>query len=242
MLLLLHVAAPHGSDPPRLFNVTLRYLPPSTTAHLQLLDAGIIAAFKAHYRKLYLLHLISQYDGKVPERKITLKDAVYFLVDAWKEVTSDTIKNCWHHTGILENGQRQVQPLEVAKALQNDVQVLIDQIDIAYAEKLSATEYISIDQSEPALDFVSDNEIVQLVNRKHNNDVNDTPDSDDEPNPPPMSVQAGKAALESTLRYCEEQDNEKIDLSFLAKLRALIRDASVRIQKEKKQLTLESFL
>lgn len=243
ILLLVDNAGPHGREPPELSNVTLKYLPPSTTSHLHPLDAGIIAAFKAHYRKLFLFNLIAQYDGKISEKKMSLKEAVDFLVDAWSAAGAETIQNCWRHTGILEDGQREAQRLDIDRELQTEVQVLINQLDIERAQKLAAMEYIGVDESEPALEFLSDKEIVEFINKRHDNDnESDDNDSEDEPPLPPLSTQQGKAALETALRYCEEQTDGEVDSKFLAKLRALIRDAAKKIQDEKKQLTLDKFL
>ncbi|HEX4852269.1 MAG TPA: hypothetical protein VFV08_15745, partial [Puia sp.] len=227
--------------PSTLSNITIKYLPPNTTSHLQPLDAGIIATFKAHYRKLFLFHLINQYDGKIPESKMSLKDAAYFVVDAWNAVTATTIQNCWRHTGILANNQEQVQQFDF-EALRTQVQVLIDRVDIEYAQRLSAMEYINVDMNEPAMETMSDDEIVQLVNNKYDdNNADEDGDSDEEPTLPPMTPQQGKAALEDTLRYCEEQLDEAIDPTFLAKLRSLIRRAALQVQDEKEQTTLHNF-
>ena len=46
----------------------------------------------------------------------------------------------------------------------------------------------------------------------------------------------------SAFRYCEEQFEEDMDASFMAKLRMLIRHAALKVQEEKKQLTLDTFL
>lgn len=243
ILLLVDNAGPHGKTPPDLSNITIKYLPPNTTSHLQPLDAGIIAAFKAHYRKFLLFHLISQYDGNIPESKVTLKEAIYFLHDAWEEVTATTIQNCWHHTGIIKSGETQVQPLEIEEALRIEVQVLLNTIDIEHAQKLSALDYVNIDNAEPAMEFLSDDEIVQMINKKHdsNNNMDDMNDSDDEPALPPMSTQQGKTALENALRYCEEQFEGEVEAAFLSKLRGLIRRTVLKVQSEKQQLTLDTF-
>jgi len=93
-------------------------------------------------------------------------------------------------------------------------------MDIANAQKPSAIEYINIDKSEVT---VEGDEIVQLINKKYN-------DKSDEEPPPPMSAQQGKATLEDTFRYCEEQFEEDIDASFMAKLKMLIRHAALKVQ------------
>ena len=56
-------------------------------------------------------------------------------------------------------------------------------------------------------------------------------ESDEEPTPPM-----------SAFRYCEEQFEEDMDASFMAKLIMLIQHAALKVQEEKKQLTLDTFL
>ncbi|CAG8715265.1 15017_t:CDS:1, partial [Acaulospora morrowiae] len=57
----------------------------------------------------------------------------------------------------------QAESLDITEVLQTEIQVLIDHIDIAYAEKLSAMEYIDIDQFESTQDLtISDNQIIEL--------------------------------------------------------------------------------
>ncbi|KAL0021024.1 hypothetical protein WJX77_008053 [Trebouxia sp. C0004] len=51
-----------GLDSFRLSNILVVYLPPNTTSKVQPLDAGIIAAFKQHYRKYLLRWYLSQYE------------------------------------------------------------------------------------------------------------------------------------------------------------------------------------
>lgn len=244
ILLLLDNAGPHGREPSTLSNITVRYLPPNTTSHLQPLDAGIIASFKAQYRKLLLFHLIDQYDGKTPESTVTLKDAVDFLIDAWSAVTATTIQNCWRHTGILDDGQTPVQPLGVEQELLQEVQVLIEHFDIERfgINKPLAMDFINIDKSEPLFGYSSEDEIVDLINNKYNRDTNADDDSEiEDESPPVLSTLQGKAALEGALRYCEEQHSNTVGPDFLRTLRALIRDAVLKVQEEKKQLQIDSF-
>ena len=41
-------------------------------------------------------------DGKdINKEKINIKEAIDYLVDAWKQVTKETIYNYWKKTGIL---------------------------------------------------------------------------------------------------------------------------------------------
>ena len=48
-----------------LTNIEFVYLLPNTTAHLQLIDAGIIHSFKAKYKQEFCKHLIRQFDSEI---------------------------------------------------------------------------------------------------------------------------------------------------------------------------------
>uniref|UniRef100_A0AAV1T625 DDE-1 domain-containing protein n=1 Tax=Peronospora matthiolae TaxID=2874970 RepID=A0AAV1T625_9STRA len=43
-----------------LTNITVQVLPPNTTSKIQPMDAGIIAAFKRHYRRLHLQNALDR--------------------------------------------------------------------------------------------------------------------------------------------------------------------------------------
>ena len=58
VILLVDNAASYNQGDLQLRNVTLHFLPPNTTAHIQPMDAGIIKAFKAHHRKQLVQHYI----------------------------------------------------------------------------------------------------------------------------------------------------------------------------------------
>ena len=117
VLLLLDNASSHRVDEP-LSNVQVHMLPPNTTAHLQPQDAGIIRSFKAHVNELknryYVDKLDDLFDSSQDEKEsfdssasalfhVDILVAMQWAKQAWEEVTSSTIKNCWRHTGILDD-------------------------------------------------------------------------------------------------------------------------------------------
>ena len=83
VLLLLNNASSHippSSDQGQstLTNVKVHFLSPTTTSHLQPMDGGIIKAFKAHYSRWQIRHLIDAYDaGRTPH--LQLNEAIHFL-------------------------------------------------------------------------------------------------------------------------------------------------------------------
>jgi len=104
VILLIDNAPSHGWDQMlALDHIHVEFLPPNLTAHIQLMDAGIIASFKACYRALHIQHLVNIFDEQGWLDKINIRQAVDFAVCAWNGVQQDTITNCWWATGILPN-------------------------------------------------------------------------------------------------------------------------------------------
>ncbi|RHY51880.1 hypothetical protein DYB34_004871 [Aphanomyces astaci] len=109
VLLILDNASSHDPLDVILTNVRMLMLPPNTTAFLQPMDAGIIAAFKSHYKRRQMDHVVDMIDdptvesGREPRNlyAVDVLTAMRWSVSAWNCVTSTTIRNCWAHTGVL---------------------------------------------------------------------------------------------------------------------------------------------
>lgn len=76
------------------------------------MDAGIIAFFKAHFKKFVIEH---QLECLMAEREfvIAVYQALIMVKRAWcVGVTAQTIRNCWSHTNIfstfVENEREEV--------------------------------------------------------------------------------------------------------------------------------------
>jgi len=114
ILLLLDNASSHKVGDLLCTNVQVDFLPPNTTAFLQSIDAGIIAAFMRGYRRKQLLHVyekVKDFDRTTHEQNLQLLGNKPYGVDqlqamkwsreVWSEVPAQrTIKHCFEHTGI----------------------------------------------------------------------------------------------------------------------------------------------
>jgi len=104
-------------------NVQVEFLPPNTTAFLQPMDAGIIAAFKRGYRRKQLLHVyekVKDFDRTTHEQNMQLLGNKPYGVDqlqamkwsreVWSEVQAQrTIQHCFEHTDIcFRSGEEDV--------------------------------------------------------------------------------------------------------------------------------------
>ena len=82
-------------------NILIEFFEPNLTAYVQPLDAGIIRCFKALYHKAFCIHALDLNDaGEANIYKIDLLEAMTIAKVAWKDVTKETIVNCWNHTQI----------------------------------------------------------------------------------------------------------------------------------------------
>lgn len=96
----------HGLQTIKLTNVLVVFLPANTTSHVQPLDAGIIAAFKAHYKAHMLRWYIEQYEATETDKDLAMlmpgvRQAILWSVAAFGELSNQTISNCWRKTDIL---------------------------------------------------------------------------------------------------------------------------------------------
>lgn len=107
VLLFLDNATSHPKI--QLENVRTVFLPPNTTSHCQPLDQGIIQNFKIKYRKFLIRRLLTFTNTEDPfekaEKSIDLSSAMVWIVAAWKNVSSTTIKKCFQKAGFMETVQ-----------------------------------------------------------------------------------------------------------------------------------------
>lgn len=92
----------HPKNIEGLQNVELFFLPPNMTSKIQPCDAGIIRAFKMHYRRRFYREILEGYELEQPDpSKINVLDAINFAVAAWTiNVRQETIANCFRHCKI----------------------------------------------------------------------------------------------------------------------------------------------
>ncbi|KAE8877343.1 hypothetical protein PF005_g30837 [Phytophthora fragariae] len=131
ILLLVDNASSHNSDELVCTNVRLEFLSPNTTAFLQPMDAGIIAAFKRGYRRKQLRWVYDKIKRGEEIKssnvyKVDQLQAMSWSKEIWQELQSkDTIENCFRHTGIVFNGVDERSKEETSYRQDVDVEDII---------------------------------------------------------------------------------------------------------------------
>ena len=104
VLLLLDNASGHNvteSTQKKLTNTTLKYFNPNTTSKIQPADQGIIRNLKCKYRPMVIKKCIKSLDEKNEIEMPNIKEAICMIREAWNQVTTKTIANCWKHASKL---------------------------------------------------------------------------------------------------------------------------------------------
>lgn len=153
ILLFLDNAPVHPHDL-QLDNVKLKFFPANTTSKVQPLDQGIIRAFKAHYRRYLVKHIIASAGGAVTADDITVTalDAVYWIESAWNAVTQATIQNTFRFAGFERPSMlNDVDPLRTNSATADGISSkdkpleeldrILDHLTIG-GETMSAYDYV----------------------------------------------------------------------------------------------------
>ena len=87
-----------------LTNIQVENFEPNLTAHVQPNNQGIICCFKACYRAKFVHRAIDLYEAAVTPSQIydiDQLDAMRLADEAWNEVNTTMIQNCWHKAGIF---------------------------------------------------------------------------------------------------------------------------------------------
>ena len=103
-----------------------------------------------------------------PLQALKISDAITLCSNAWKEVTAETIKNCWLKTGILPISEDAMEVDTSSNDQQiSSLQILIDELNtIEASDKLDAVEFITIDNDnslESGGTEITDEEIISCV-------------------------------------------------------------------------------
>lgn len=108
VLLFVDRCAAHPPDTSFLRNVKVVFLPPNCTSRLQPLDFGIIHALKLKYRTSLVRKALNAIDQTKPRSqnnsklKLNILQAMNLIMHSWKEISAETIKNCFKKAGFHE--------------------------------------------------------------------------------------------------------------------------------------------
>ncbi|CAG8685767.1 10375_t:CDS:1 [Acaulospora morrowiae] len=104
-------------------------------------------------------------DNKNEIHRLNIKEAIEFTCEAWKNVTSQTIINCWHKTEIVPlvdwNWIKEFKYKEHESIRpENNIEQLISNISSNYMQVMEANKYIYIDDNIMTEEVVTDEKAI----------------------------------------------------------------------------------
>jgi hypothetical protein len=248
-ILMLMDNAPSHIIPKNLTNVRVEFLPPTTTSHLQPMDAGIINAYKAHYRRYLVQYYVDEIDaGRLP--KIEISNAIRWTKLAWDEISANTISACWRHTGILpiEASDNLVPDLPSSPAkLFTDFGNIFERLMIPSVLLMTPAEFIDVDGQLQTCDLMNDDQIINLVSdssaatdsfttrvdEQSASEDDDDGSQGDIPQPRTVNNSEARQAIDTLLRYFEGSDlATDSDIEPLSQLKRRVEHMRVISQKQ----------
>jgi len=176
---------------------------------------------QSNYRKLFIARKIKIFDKKrngLNPKEIDIRKAINFVSEAWKNVTSITINNCWIKTGIIPLDYEE-QVGDATTLIQNIINDQRDNVDnlidkLNFSSALTAEEYISIDNNENN-EMPTEEEILNSFEEIEEEDV--IVSSTTIPN---VSINEAVKAFETAFNFLEK-NNIQTDYNELKALKSL---------------------
>jgi hypothetical protein len=143
IILFVDNYAAHHKDTPFLQNVTVIRYPANCTSALQPLDLAIIHSFKGYFRKHLVQKSICLMESrKEVKKKINAFEAMHYIMDAWQQITQQTIQNCFRKAGY----KYQSNINEMANDDGDDDDFGLDWEELCGAQKYDFQNYVSVDR------------------------------------------------------------------------------------------------
>ena len=173
-----------------------------------------------------------------------VRQAIGMIADAWKDVKQTTVANCWRHVGILQPSGDQddnadEQNGEDIRCLLGDIDSTTSRLDIDPSERITAKDYVNVDDSVETEQSLTDDQIVELVSGGTNDAESDVVE---EPPPLPPTIAEAHRACQLLISFYEnEVAKDDSHSSKLTEIRKHMRFLSTKKLSVAKQTSITDF-
>ena len=245
--LLIDNCRAHPTEIPNLSSIEIIFLPPNTTSKLQPMDQGVIRSLKAHYRTKLVRKFLTDIELKRELTRISLIDAMNYLVQSWEIVSKETITNCFKKAGISENSQLSAvndddNPFKDLETEWKDLQCKRPEMIPA---DIKVEDFIDVDKDTATSESLpsSDEEILQPYLEGpavHEDGVEDDDDNEEMEAP----VKPTKAEIREAMNLLQTWtlfSEESLGASMRQNLSKFNRDLERSLVGSTKQMTIDKF-
>lgn len=183
-----------------------KFLPPNTTAVIQPMDQHVIQMVKARYKKIMTNEILGRGDDFHDNvKRINIKDAMFWIAQAWEAVPESAIQKSWKILYTETPGDDEDDlPLSVLQERLRNIMNNINQLE-------------TIDEENAEFEILKDDEIVEKIlnpsvddfsyttNQDHEDSQHLSTSVDPEDENVNVSDEAALNGADVLLRYAEEQ-------------------------------------
>ena len=158
---------------------------------IQPLDQGLLEALKRRYKKCLLRHIVLENSASsltVPDivKGLTIKDAVYWVSQAWEDVSPITVKKSWKK--LIPSSDADDNSSDAEEVASSDAFTDLFQ-ELGYSTDNESwqtpQDWLAEDSTDPGYQLMTDSEIVaEVTGEKDTLDL----ESDDEAEPHPQCL------------------------------------------------------
>lgn len=146
-----------------------KFLPPNTTAVIQPMDQHVIQMTKARYKKIMTNEVLGRgEDFHDNVKRINIKDAMFWIAQAWEAVPDSAIQKSWKmlYNETPDDDDEDDLPLSVLQERLRNIASKINQLE-------------TIDEENAEFEILKDEEIVEkLLNPSADDDISNTTNQD----------------------------------------------------------------
>ena len=195
-------------------NIFAVFLPPNVTSLIKPMDQGIIANIKHIYKSAFLRKLVNaDMDVQTFQRSFDLRDAVYSIALAWKDVKPSTLQNCWHKLWpTVAEEEYDFEGFDDPDSLAADqvarLQTLATQAPAAHpirsVDSTELEEWLYLEEGEAVVQEVTDENIVEMLRTPPQPVQQFSEGEDEEEEREKMTWKEGQEHLEKFIRFVEQ--------------------------------------
>jgi hypothetical protein len=178
-----------------------------------------LLALNEKYRRQFVQYLISELErNPISPLKLDVLGAIRYIVQAWIEVSSNTIRNCWYHTGML----KKPKPFETQTDDESkDLEIIKDGISqLRFSEPMNVNEYINYPEERIIEEVVNESSMNETDNCEK---IEECEELDDTKIEPQITHSKALKSCKKLINYLEQQsDNFSSQISSLYNLKQKI--------------------
>ncbi|KAL4493006.1 hypothetical protein ABPG72_020785 [Tetrahymena utriculariae] len=240
-----------------LSNIKLEFLPPNTTSLIQPLDQGIIKNFKTNYRNIMVKHYLSKIESSenYQTNQISVLDSLYWISQAWSEISLECIQNCFRHAGFIEQKKMEEQMIDEIQIENNrgisqfyeQMQQQIDQQQqVQFEEFISFDNQLSISTSPSNSEELTNQIFIeyqfqqgQMIEEDQENEESDEEINEEEDNFPSLTYdEVNQMVLKLKVFAIEKESSLLLTIN---KLQNQLNEINLNRSINKIQITLDQF-